>query len=226
MYSERRLPQDAVVWRSVDSRASVIAADGCVDLILRDGRISVAGPSTRWIATESDTEGGTFGIRLLPGRAGGLLRIGLTEIADGLVPLEDVVTGERARHILEAMVRFGDGPAPTSGLAAITGSAAANSEWSAAVHRRAAEAVPAQRAAVEFGESERTFRRRMLATFWYGYATLVRIERARRAQALLRGGAPIAEAAASAGFADQPHLSREFRRLVGASPGQFAGSAA
>lgn len=226
MYTEHRLPQDAVVWRSVDSRASVIAADGCVDLILRDGRISVAGPSTRWIATESDGDGGTFGLRFLPGRAAGLLRIGLTEIADSLVPLEDVVAADRAKQILEAMVRFGDGPAPTSGLASLTGRTAAGSRWSAAVHRRAAEAVPAQRAAVELGESERTFRRRVLATFGYGYATLVRIERARRAQALLRSGAPIAEAAASAGFADQPHLSREFRRLVGASPGQFAGSAA
>lgn len=226
MYSERRLPQDAVVWRSADSRGSVIAADGCVDLILRDGRISVAGPSTRWIATESDTDGGTFGLRLLPGRAGGLLRVRLTEIADSLVPLEDVVAAERARQMLEAMVRFGDGPASITGLTSVTGHTSTDGRWAAAVHRRAAEAVPAQRAAAELGESERTFRRRMLATFGYGYATLVRIERAGRAQALLRSGAPIAEAAASAGFADQPHLSREFRRLVGASPAQFVGSAA
>ncbi len=66
----------------------------------------------------------------------------------------------------------------------------------------------------------------MVETFGYGYATLVRIERARRAREMLVRGSPISEAAAIAGFADQPHLSREFRRLVGVSPGQFAASSA
>ncbi|WP_460739852.1 helix-turn-helix domain-containing protein [Microbacterium neimengense] len=66
----------------------------------------------------------------------------------------------------------------------------------------------------------------MRERFGYGYAILVRIERARRAQELLRTGLPLADVAAAAGFADQPHFSREFRRLVGASPAQFASSAA
>ncbi len=53
-----------------------------------------------------------------------------------------------------------------------------------------------------------------------------RLERAHRAQTLLRAGTPLADAAARAGYADQPHLSREFRRVVGVSPRQFAGSTA
>jgi AraC-like DNA-binding protein len=50
------------------------------------------------------------------------------------------------------------------------------------------------------------------------YVTLVRI---RHAESLLRAGVPIAEAAGSAGFYDQSHLSRYFRRILGVTPGQY-----
>ncbi|MGM1018536.1 MAG: helix-turn-helix domain-containing protein [Actinomycetota bacterium] len=95
------------------------------------------------------------------------------------------------------------------------------------VIRHAARRAASSRAvAAELGESERTLRRRMLSDFGYGYATLVRIERAARARHLLLRGAQTSEAAASAGFADQAHLTREFRRLVGITPAQFTGSSA
>ena len=48
--------------------------------------------------------------------------------------------------------------------------------------------------------------------------------RARKAGELLRQGAGIAQAAASAGFADQSHLNRTFKRLLGYTPGQFRNS--
>ena len=44
-----------------------------------------------------------------------------------------------------------------------------------------------------------------------------------RAKALLAGGASIATAAASVGFADQAHLNRHFRRHVGLPPGRYRG---
>ncbi|MGQ4877254.1 helix-turn-helix domain-containing protein [Billgrantia sp. LNSP4103-1] len=37
----------------------------------------------------------------------------------------------------------------------------------------------------------------------------------------LKGGRPIAEAALNAGFADQPHFQRTFKRLVAATPNQY-----
>lgn len=43
-----------------------------------------------------------------------------------------------------------------------------------------------------------------------------------RARALLAAGDPPAEVAAACGFADQPHLTRTFRRAVGVTPGRFA----
>jgi AraC-like DNA-binding protein len=54
------------------------------------------------------------------------------------------------------------------------------------------------------------------------YLDQVRVE---RAKGLLAAGLPIARAAADVGFADQSHLSRRFKRLVGVTPGQYrAGS--
>jgi AraC-like DNA-binding protein len=46
--------------------------------------------------------------------------------------------------------------------------------------------------------------------------------RAALARDLIAGGAPLAEAAAGAGFADQSHMTRVFGRLFGFTPGAYA----
>ena len=45
--------------------------------------------------------------------------------------------------------------------------------------------------------------------------------RVRRAKALLLAGYPIAQAATEAGFWDQAHLTRHFKRTIGVSPGRY-----
>ncbi|MBK0418009.1 helix-turn-helix domain-containing protein [Leucobacter sp. CSA1] len=62
----------------------------------------------------------------------------------------------------------------------------------------------------------------MLQAFGYGYAALRRVLRAERARRLILAGSSPATAAQLAGYADQPHLTREFRRMIGASPAQLA----
>jgi AraC-like DNA-binding protein len=47
-------------------------------------------------------------------------------------------------------------------------------------------------------------------------------QRVNRAQEMLRAGERPAEVAVACGFADQPHLTRLFRRIVGVTPGQYA----
>lgn len=51
------------------------------------------------------------------------------------------------------------------------------------------------------------------------YVTARRVDRARR---LLGQGVPAAAVAAVVGFHDQSHMSRHFRRVLGATPGAFA----
>jgi AraC-like DNA-binding protein len=53
----------------------------------------------------------------------------------------------------------------------------------------------------------------------HAYLTQVRVE---RAKTLLRSALPLAVVAQRTGFADQSHLTRAFRRLVGVTPGVFA----
>ncbi len=53
----------------------------------------------------------------------------------------------------------------------------------------------------------------------HAFQTNLRVEAARR---MLAAGVPPAEVAAGCGFADQPHLTRVFKRAVGVSPGRYA----
>lgn len=51
------------------------------------------------------------------------------------------------------------------------------------------------------------------------YRNQRRVIEARR---LLRDGGQIADVAAAVGYADQSHLTRQFQRIVGVSPGRYA----
>jgi hypothetical protein len=53
---------------------------------------------------------------------------------------------------------------------------------------------------------------------------LAQIHRACRAVDLLKRGRPAAEAAAELGYADQPHMTRSLKRLMGRTPGEIARS--
>ena len=52
----------------------------------------------------------------------------------------------------------------------------------------------------------------------HAYQTVARV---RLAKALLATGMAISQAAAEAGFYDQPHLTRHFKRIFGVTPGRF-----
>ena len=52
----------------------------------------------------------------------------------------------------------------------------------------------------------------------YRYQVMRRLDRARR---LLQNGASLAEAAAISGFADQSHMTRQFKKAYGIAPGRW-----
>jgi AraC-like DNA-binding protein len=83
-----------------------------------------------------------------------------------------------------------------------------------------ATAADAVDIASAFGVSVRTLRRRCEELFGYGPKTLERILRFQRFLTLVRSSIEthLADCALRSGYADQPHLSRESRRICGLSP--------
>jgi AraC-like DNA-binding protein len=53
----------------------------------------------------------------------------------------------------------------------------------------------------------------------YEYLESVRI---RHTQQLIRAGKPLAEVAAEVGFSSQSHMTRQFKKIIGVTPGQYA----
>ncbi|MBI5670580.1 MAG: helix-turn-helix transcriptional regulator [Chloroflexi bacterium] len=69
--------------------------------------------------------------------------------------------------------------------------------------------------------SSRTVRRRFRLATGLTPTTIVQIERAQQAAALLEQGVPILDVVYQAGYADQPHLTRSLRRFIGQTPAQI-----
>jgi hypothetical protein len=70
--------------------------------------------------------------------------------------------------------------------------------------------------------SRRTVQRRIQRATGLTHATILQIDRARRAVALLDRGHAIMDIVEHLGYADQPHLTRALRRFIGHTPGQVA----
>ncbi|UCM91831.1 helix-turn-helix transcriptional regulator [Streptomyces marincola] len=223
MYRERasRLGDGAVVWHSrADATSSGrVLPDGCMDLLWRDGELSVAGPDTRahvWTVTDGQR---CTGLRLAPGAGPLVLGVPADQLTDRRVPLGALWGDARARELAE---RLAAAPRPGEALEALAeerllraGPPAGEGAWRRAV----VEATGAGRGVAEtawrLGLSERQLRRRSRAAFGYGPKTLARVLRMQRALALAREGTPLVATAALAGYADQAHLAREVRELAG-----------
>jgi AraC-like DNA-binding protein len=69
--------------------------------------------------------------------------------------------------------------------------------------------------------SSRTLQRRFLQATGLTYTAVRQIERARYATALLKQGASILDTVYSAGYFDQPHLTRSLKYFIGLTPAQI-----
>jgi AraC-like DNA-binding protein len=173
------------------------------------------------------------GLRFQPGALGRWLGTSAPELVNGRVALEEF-WGTEARR-LAAIVSEGRNPEaiaqrletslvermsrvrePDRAASAIFRTIGAGPCDPTEVTRRLSESL---------GMSARTVRRRAVEAFGYGPKTLQRIL---RFQGFLRAtrATPtrsLAELAAVAGYADQPHLSREARQLTGMTPATVLG---
>jgi AraC-like DNA-binding protein len=179
-----------------------------MDLIRMDGRVVVAGPDTGASISQHGAEP-FIGLRFRPGMLPRLLGVPAAELRNLRVPLDDLgVPAAQHGSLIDL--------ATTLASAAPLGETA---PWSMAllghVTRSFARGAAVAEVADEIGWSSRTLQRQCAAVYGYGPATLRRILRFRRARQLMDLGASYAEAAAAAGYSDQPHLHREVRDLTG-----------
>lgn len=78
--------------------------------------------------------------------------------------------------------------------------------------------LPVAQVATKVGYSRRHLSNRVRAEFGLSPKEISRLARFENAQRLVTSGVSLTEAASSCGFADQSHLSREWKRFVGNSP--------
>ncbi|MEU7768805.1 helix-turn-helix transcriptional regulator [Nocardia sp. NPDC049190] len=229
-YRERPSRFDgAVLWtRTVDGpdRGLPVLPDGCMDLIWMDGRLVVAGPDTRAQHPPAANGARYVGVRFFPGTAPALLGVPADELRNQRVDLAQLWSSSVVRRLVEQLE---DAVDRTAALDEVVAWRAAEAEPADPLLRRVVVALDhgwsVASIADAAGVGERTLHRRCSAAFGYGPKTLARVLRLQRALAAARGGLSLAETAALAGFADQPHLSREVRALTGMPLGELLAGA-
>jgi AraC-like DNA-binding protein len=191
-----------------------VLPDGCMDVIHYEGRLLVAGPDTTAQLGLSPAGRTYTAVRFGPGTAPGVLGVPADELRDQRVPLSALWPSARVRRLTEQLDEAAD---PALHLeAAFARNDKPDEPWVRAVVERLRARRSVAEIAAEVGLSERQLHRRGLFLFGYGLKTLSRILRVNAALDLARGGMPFGVVAASSGYADQAHLSREVRALAGA----------
>lgn len=219
-----------------------IVPDGRLELVLHLGepfsRLSadgtavpqndflVSGQLTRPLTLIPPGDADVVGIRLDPLGAHALLRIPLDQITDQVISISDVdrrlrtfllpamrakgPAEERAHMIFDALGRrLAEGPCPRMARAfELLGRT---------------DPIGVRALAREVGVPERTLQRKFSAEAGLGAKEYQRVIRFRRAFALISAAAAgrLAAVALRAGYYDQAHLNRDFRRFAGASPRAF-----
>jgi AraC-like DNA-binding protein len=205
-----------------------VLPDGCMDVIFglgRSPRITVVGTMTRAIAIPLAPGMNTFGIRFRPGGALPWLRVPADELTDtdadphdcALCPPSWLLDSLITEPSLDARARCA-----SEWLLGIARALGQNGSVYAAARMLTREAQSVSAAARELGISERTLQRSFQRDVGLTPAEYRRVARLRRLlRRLETSGVSLADAAVEAGYYDQPHLDREFRRLVGCPPRQW-----
>jgi AraC-like DNA-binding protein len=209
--------------------SKLILPDGCVDLLWRNGRLTVAGlDRTAW-RSPVPVGDSIVGVRLRPGVAGAVFGMPASELLDVRVPLDQLL-GDRADEISERLEGAQGREAEYLLLEEIVASAVAKADLDplvlAATRRLGFPGARVDELASALGISERQLRRRFHQSVGYGPKTLDRVLRFRRlvskAQEITAGEVDLARLAADLGYADQAHMARDSVRLTGMPPARLA----
>jgi AraC-like DNA-binding protein len=215
----------ACLWVGVTEpggeQTTLVLPDAAVDLIWQQGGdCFLAGPDTGPAPVSAPGGAVTVGVRFRPGAGGTVLGLPLSEVLDQRVSARDL-------GVLRGRVPAG-GLEPQRALAALAALVTelaqqrpADPAMTGAARLLARPGSRAEAVAQVVDLSERQFRRRLQASVGYGPRMLHRVLRFRRfVSALDAGGLPggLAGAAVAAGYADQPHLTRECVEMSGLTP--------
>lgn len=188
------------------------------------------GPLTTAMYQEIPAGGTVVGIRLRPGVLGGLVGMSADQLAD-----QDIAGTDIWRDMARLTDLVGEAATPQAALAQLQSFVARaagdpdplvnEAVWQLMPwHRTGPAALPAL-----LSISERQLRRRCRAAVGVGPKELHRILRLQGFSARVKAsiaqwgasGVDLARWAVEAGYHDQAHLSRECRRLLGVTPGDF-----
>lgn len=207
---------------------AAIVPDGRIDLQWIDGTLRIAGPDREAKIEDIPAGASVIGLRFQPGAAPLWLKAAAAELVGQRLPLEAFwgsAVRDLADWISEAETSEGIACRLETAMAERTAALAPSKELPRAIFRLAATRHQAggdslRRMSAHLDLSERTLRRQCDAAFGYGPKTLARILRFQRFLRLARvpDQAGLAALAAEAGYADQPHLTRETLRLAGLTP--------
>ncbi|MFI0032992.1 helix-turn-helix domain-containing protein [Streptomyces albidoflavus] len=217
----------AALWTRTTPATPVrpVLPDGCMDLIWArppdaPGRLLVAGPDTG--PHPADAAPGTryAAVRFAPGTAPALLGVAAHELRDRRTDLADLWPAARVRA-LTGHLEAAHAPARALDIWAARHAAGRPAPDPRLLHLvpLLAAGTSVTDAAATLGLGPRRLHQLSRETFGYGPKTLARILRLARARELGATGLSAAEVAHRAGYADQPHLSREVRALTGLTPG-------
>jgi AraC-like DNA-binding protein len=218
----------AATWQetvTAGSHADGVHPDASIDIVWDGVRLVVFGPRTRTERTRAERPGAFVGVRLRPGSTRALLGEAAVALVDRTVPLEDLwgsATRDAAMRL--ATARPTDAPRELSAVIVERGRAGpAPDRLIGRVVELADERRTVRDIAEAVGLSERQLFRRCIAEIGYGPKHLVRVTRLQRLLALARRlpDASLATLAASVGYSDQAHMSRECRGLTGLTPGRL-----
>ena len=188
------------------------------------------GPLTAWTYEEIPAGGTVVGVRLRPGVVGGLAGMPADELVDRDIAGTDLWS--EPAHLTD---RLGDAATPRVALDRLQSFVARSvGEPDPLVTEAVRNLMPWRGSGTAalpalLSISERQLRRRCRAAVGVGPKELHRILRFQvfiaRVQASIAeqgaAGVDLARWAVEAGYHDQAHLSRECRRLLGATPGEF-----
>jgi AraC-like DNA-binding protein len=223
--------------------ADRIFPDGCMELVFHlgtpfsawdeDGREAVqpaaflVGQMTRALRVRPSGRAAVVGVRFHPGGAFPFLRMPQHELVGRLPTLADL--GPSLARAAERMHDARDLDGAVAAVAAYLAARAASLDRPDRRVAACASAIAATAGSVSVddlargcGLGARQLERLFRDTVGLAPKTLARLARFQSALRACEAGLPLAAAGVAAGYADQAHFTREFRRVAGLTPSAFA----